>query len=351
MHQQVEVVGWAICGRCRGGRADQALSRAGAALRYAWLMRCAQCLVGLLAPLILGLLCAQLSTELFADGRLRLQIAQGRGQLFSVQVSVVLGLMLASAARAPAAGLLACSIAVALQLQAQLADLFVAVAQQLRKACVVEFRVQGFASRRPCSPVLAFAVQRLAVVAALSSAASWMSWLTAPLQLLAGRGLCLARLLEGLFSCVCQASALGCSPSRCAELLLGAVQLGAEAGRAAVARTPVCCSRVSWRSCLLFPGSAGVACCDQLFTLQRQLFQTLGHLLVELEEGRRGLMAQAFKDGCREQVGEGGELFLLQALAIVAQFALLRVSCCTACWLACSAACSCCARRGTCCTG
>ena len=314
MHQQVEVVGLGdLAEGVAGGRADQGIEPGPALplqIRLADALR--QCLVGLLAPLILGLLCAQLGTELFADGRLRLQIAQGRGQLFSVQVSVVLGLMLVQALLAllqQDLGLLDRGFA-ALQLQAQLADLFVAVAQQLRKACVVEFRVQGTPVGDLALQCLPFAVQRLlALLLRLEFGCQLDELALHFLQLLAGRGLCLARLLEGLFQLCLPGFGTRLFTQQRTELLLGAVQLCAEQGVLLLrglgllqpGQLAVLFHFQAWLALLLLV---------QFFTLARQLLQALGHLLVELEEGRRRFMAQAFKDGAREQVGESGKLFV-----------------------------------------
>ncbi|MNY47662.1 hypothetical protein D3C86_1829470 [compost metagenome] len=53
-----------------------------------------QCLIGILPALIFGLFGAQFRAALFAGGELRLQFCQRRGELFRVEVAVVLRLMI-----------------------------------------------------------------------------------------------------------------------------------------------------------------------------------------------------------------------------------------------------------------
>ena len=265
-----------------------------------------QCLIGVLPALIFGLFGAQFGALLLADVELVLQFGEGAGELFGIEVAVVLRLMIEQTLVTflqQHFGLFD-GFFVVLQALAQFSDLRVVDPQQIFEAAVIQLRMAGAPVGNLAGQILVFAFQRLQTfLLGLEFGGDLHELRAHVLQFLRGAGFGVARLFNRLFELLLPLlGAAVLTEQLCEFLLAGLLLLGQ-------------------RSELLFGGlrllHAGLLAIlfflqrllalllfGQFFLLLLDLRQALGDLPVELHERRRRFLAQGFQGVRRQQIAE-----------------------------------------------
>src|SRR5450830_683026 len=200
--------------------------------------------------------------------------------------------------------------------------MFIVAGQQLLKSGVVQLRVQTSPVRDLLRQFQAFLFQGLlAFLAGLEVGAKLDQLAAERLQLLVGRSIGLPRMLHRLVHLLLPGFDAGVFADQADQLELAGLLLFKERG-ATLFQLFVLLFAGLLADLLQFDFFLALALFLLLFALLFQLAETLRHLLVELHEGRRRIIAQALQGLVRQQAGEGAQ-FLFQSFLIGAHLALL----------------------------
>ncbi|MNS01876.1 hypothetical protein D3C72_331680 [compost metagenome] len=326
MHQQVEVVGLGDLAEGVAGRRTDQGTQSRPALIFGIgrgdLLR--QRLIGVLPALVFDLFGTQFGALLFADGELVLQVGEGAGQLFGIEVAVVLRLMIEQQAiplLQQHLGLFD-GFFVVLQALAQFGDLPVIDSQQIFEATVIQLRMAGAPVSNLAGQVLLFVFQCLQTLLLRLEFCGDLHELRAHvLQFLRGSGFGIARLFDHLLKLLLPVLGAAVLAKQLGEFLLAGLLLLGECRELLFGAEQLLCAGLL--AILLFlQRLLALLLLGLFFLLLLDLRQALGDLPIKLHEGRGRFLAQGFQGVGRQQTAERAELFI-ETLTIAAQLALL----------------------------